>query len=192
MRARQPWKAAHEHDFGWLGSVVAEHYAGDDTNARILGAGVLAAFADLSVDDFAARSDAFLRSARHPTLGRGYLECAYAPVIELLQYMEATASPTTSPPAVAATSCDRSPRSCTEFRASASSAAAPPSTSRTSVVGRSRGQPQPTTWMTDPEARAHLWSRTGRRPVVAAGNSNGDIQMLDYTQHDDRPSLRPE
>ena len=26
--------------------------------------------------------------------------------------------------------------------------------------------------------------------MLAAGNSNGDIQMLDYTQHDDKPSLR--
>jgi len=36
----------------------------------------------------------------------------------------------------------------------------------------------------------HIWTRTGRRPVLAAGNSNGDIEMLDYTQHPDKPSLR--
>src|SRR3954447_17839968 len=28
-------------------------------------------------------------SAQHPTLGRGYLECAYAPMVELLPYLEA-------------------------------------------------------------------------------------------------------
>jgi hypothetical protein len=33
-------------------------------------------------------------------------------------------------------------------------------------------------------------SRTGRRPVLAAGNSNGDIPMLEFTQHPDKPSLR--
>ena len=27
-----------------------------------------------------------------------------------------------------------------------------------------------------------IWGRTGRRPILAAGNSNGDIQMLQYTQ----------
>ena len=35
-----------------------------------------------------------------------------------------------------------------------------------------------------------IWSRIGRRPLLAAGNSNGDIPMLHYTQHDDKPSLR--
>ena len=28
------------------------------------------------------------------------------------------------------------------------------------------------------------------RPVLAAGNSNGDIPMLEFTQHPDKPSLR--
>jgi hypothetical protein len=25
-----------------------------------------------------------------------------------------------------------------------------------------------------------IWGRTGRRPILAAGNSNGDIEMLEY------------
>jgi hypothetical protein len=32
LRGCQPWKAAYERDYGWLGTVLAEHYAGDDTN----------------------------------------------------------------------------------------------------------------------------------------------------------------
>jgi len=31
LRARQPWKAAYERDYAWLGTVLAEHYAGDET-----------------------------------------------------------------------------------------------------------------------------------------------------------------
>ncbi len=89
LRERQPWKAAHERDHAWLGALVVEHYAGDDTNVRTLGAGVLAAFAGITVEDFEAQSDAFLRSAPHPTLGRGYLECAYAPMVQLLGYLAA-------------------------------------------------------------------------------------------------------
>ena len=41
-----------------------------------------------------------------------------------------------------------------------------------------------------PEKPVHIWTRTGRRPVLAAGNSNGDIEMLDFTQHQDKPTLR--
>ena len=41
-----------------------------------------------------------------------------------------------------------------------------------------------------PQKPIRIWSRTGRRPLLAAGNSNGDIPMLDFTQHRDKPSLR--
>jgi hypothetical protein len=32
-------------------------------------------------------------------------------------------------------------------------------------------------------------SRTGRRPLLAAGNSNGDIPMLEFTKHENQPFL---
>jgi hypothetical protein len=41
-----------------------------------------------------------------------------------------------------------------------------------------------------PQKPIRIWSRTGRRPLLAAGNSNGDIPMLDFTHHDDKPVLR--
>jgi hypothetical protein len=41
-----------------------------------------------------------------------------------------------------------------------------------------------------PQKPIRIWSRTGRRPLLAAGNSNGDVPMLDFTQHSDKPSLR--
>src|SRR4051812_42934330 len=79
LRGQQPWKAAYERDYGWLGKVLAEHYAGDDTNLPTLARGILAAFGGVTVEEFESKSDAFLRTAQHPTLGRGYLECAYLP-----------------------------------------------------------------------------------------------------------------
>ena len=89
LRDRQPWKAAHERDYAGWARVMAEHYAGDDTNVRTLGAGVVAAYANITVDPFEADADAFLREHRHPTLMRGYLQTAYAPMVELLAYLEA-------------------------------------------------------------------------------------------------------
>jgi hypothetical protein len=83
-----PWKAAFERDYDWLGTALAEHYAGDDTNVRTLLGGVLAAFAEITVDDFEAQAETFLRTTQHATLGRSYLNCAYAPMIELLAYLE--------------------------------------------------------------------------------------------------------
>ena len=71
------------------GRCSPRHYAGDDTNLPALAGGILAAFDGISVEDFEAKSDDFLRSAQHPTLGRGYLQCAYAPMVELLRYLKA-------------------------------------------------------------------------------------------------------
>src|SRR3954447_19937811 len=62
LRERQPWKAVSERDFNWFAQVMVDHYAGDDTNVRTLAAGILAAYAGISVEDFEARSNAFLRS----------------------------------------------------------------------------------------------------------------------------------
>ena len=41
-----------------------------------------------------------------------------------------------------------------------------------------------------PQKPIRIWSRTGRRPLLAGGNSNGDIPMLDFTWHPDKPTLR--
>lgn len=38
-----------------------------------------------------------------------------------------------------------------------------------------------------PQKPIRIWSRTGRRPVLAAGNSNGEIPMLEFTAHEDKP-----
>jgi hypothetical protein len=40
-----------------------------------------------------------------------------------------------------------------------------------------------------PQKPVRIWSRTGRRPLLAAGNSNGDIPMLEFTHPQDKPFL---
>jgi hypothetical protein len=41
-----------------------------------------------------------------------------------------------------------------------------------------------------PEKPVRIWSRTGRRPLLAGGNANGDVPMLEFVGQDDRPALR--
>jgi hypothetical protein len=191
LRERQPWKAAHERDYGWLNAVMAEHYAGDDTNVKILAAGVLAAYGGISVEDFESQADAFLRSAQHPTLGRGYLECAYAPMVELLAYLAANGFSN-----YIASGGGRDfmrpisqevygiPR---EGVIGSSTALTYTSDERGGSITR---KPEADYLDDGPEKPIRIWSRTGRRPLLAAGNSNGDVPMLHFTRHDDKPSLR--
>ena len=88
LRDRQPWKAAHERDYDWLGGAITKHYHGDETDVKVLMAGIVHAFAGLSVEDYAAAAEEFLRS-RHAALDRDYRDCAYLPMIELLRFLEA-------------------------------------------------------------------------------------------------------
>ena len=41
-----------------------------------------------------------------------------------------------------------------------------------------------------PQKPIQIWSRVGCRPLLAGGNSNGDLPMLEFAQHRDKPSLR--
>jgi hypothetical protein len=41
-----------------------------------------------------------------------------------------------------------------------------------------------------PMKPVRIWSRTGRQPILAGGNSNGDIPMLQYAGGSGRPGLR--
>lgn len=41
-----------------------------------------------------------------------------------------------------------------------------------------------------PEKPVRIWNRVGRRPLLSAGNSNGDIPMLQFSEQPNRPALR--
>ena len=41
-----------------------------------------------------------------------------------------------------------------------------------------------------PAKPVRIWSRIGRRPILAGGNSNGDIPMLQFAREASRPALR--
>ena len=191
LRDRQPWKAAYERDYGWLGRILAEHYAGDDTNARTLLGGVLAAFGGISVDDFEAQSDAFLRTTEHPTLGRTYLNCAYAPMLELLAYLEANGFAN-----YIASGGGRDfmrPISAEVYGiprdrviGSATALEYAPDEHGGAIIRKPEAD-----YLDDgPQKPIRIWSRVGQRPLLAAGNSNGDISMLDFTRQHDKPFLR--
>jgi phosphoserine phosphatase len=191
LREKQPWKAARERDYHWLSAVITKHYHGDDTDLRVLMAGMLQAFAGMSVEGYSTAADAFLRGGKHPTLDRAFHACGYAPMIELLEFLEANGFTN-----YIASGGDRDfMRPITEdvYRI-------PPER----VIGSSNAlryledehggtityAAEPDVFDDGPVKPARIWSRTGRRPIVAGGNSNGDIPMLQYAGGRDRAALR--
>jgi phosphoglycolate phosphatase-like HAD superfamily hydrolase len=177
LRQRQPWKAAYEQDHEWLGAVIVKHYRGDDSDLKLLMGAVEQAFAAVAVEDYQQQVSAFFDSVRHPTLDRGYPTCRYEPMVELMRYLEAAGFTT-----YIASGGDRD-----FMRAVADGMyAIPPER----VIGSSLGLD----WQDDQSALVYkskmeffddgptkpvrIWSRVGRRPILAAGNANGDVPML--------------
>ena len=141
-----------------------EHYAGDDTNVRLLARGILTAYAGISVEDFDESADRFLRTAQHPTLGRSYLECAYTPMVELLDYLRANefASYIAS-----GGRGSRRPISQDMYgipASGSSEAAAPSPTPAMTRAAPSPTNPRPTT------------STTGRRSRCGSGTGSADVR----------------
>jgi haloacid dehalogenase-like hydrolase len=131
-----------------------------------------------------------MRTRRHPTLDRPYVACAYLPMVELLDYLAA--------------------RGFTSYIASGGGRdfmrtiseevyGIPPDR----VIGSSVAleyrdtddaaqivhAAKPDILDDGPAKPVRIWTRVGRRPVVAAGNSNGDVPMLRFAVHPSRPSL---
>jgi phosphoserine phosphatase len=191
LRGRQPWKSAYEHDSDWLAQVISEHYAGDDTKAKTLLGGIGAAYAGIDVEAFEAKSGSFLHSAQHPSLGRAYLETAYAPMVELLAYLAANGF---SNHIVSGSGADFM-RPITHALWDISPERVIGSTSALAYTSNNDGgtitHKSEVAFLDDGTQKPiQIWSRTGRRPLVAGGNSNGDIPMLEFAKHPKRPSLR--
>ena len=190
LRDKQPWKAVFEKDYKWVSEVISKHCNGDDSDLKLMSRGLLEAYAGESIDSFAEKSEEFLRSAQNPVLKRPYLETAYTPMVELLRYLSVNGFITY----IASASGRDFMRPITEelygvppSRVIGSSAALEYRTEN--GVGNIYHKPQIDVFDDGPEKAVRIWSRIGKRPIVAVGNSNGDIQMMEFTAHPSHPSL---
>jgi phosphoserine phosphatase len=191
LASEQPWKAVIERDHGWFAALLDQHYAGDDSNVGVMARGVLAAYAGISVEDFEESADRFLRSARHPSLGRSYLQCAYAPMVELLDYLTINGFATY----IASGSGRDFMRPISQQVYGIPRERVIGSSSTFAYTSNGHGgtitlQPEAAYLDDGPEKPVRIWSRVGRRPILAAGNSNGDTAMLEFAYRPDRPTLR--
>ena len=191
LRERQPWKAAYEKDYAWLNAVLIKYYRGDESDVKMLLGGVLRAFEGITIEEFEQQSGTFLRNETHPTLQRPYCECRYKPMVELLRYLEAHGFSN-----YIASGGGR------DFMRTISQEiyGVPPEHvigSTVSLSYRERGDGGDLLHAAEldvlddgPAKPVRIWSRIGRRPILAAGNSNGDIPMLQFARQAARPALR--
>jgi phosphoglycolate phosphatase-like HAD superfamily hydrolase len=191
LRDVQPWKASYEHDLHWLGAAMVKHYHGDDADLGLLIASIPKAFAGMTVDGYSTETVTFFDSAKHPTTGRPYRSSIYQPMVELLRYLEANGFVT-----YIASGGDRD-----FMRAVAQDLYdIPPERiigSSQAIEYREDGEGTDVLYKSEmeffddgPTKPVRIWSRIGRRPILAVGNSNGDMAMMRFARTAERPGLR--
>lgn len=188
LAERQPYRAVATGDLAWLGGALDKHYAGDDEDLHTM-IGALVSLTDrVDVEDYESDVSGFYRDASHPVLHRPYSRVIYQPMLELLRYLEQHGFT-----CYIVSGGDRDfMRPMTE-----SGYGIPPER----VIGSALGlayDPEANvvrygdsfSFMDDgPEKPVRIWSRIGRRPLFAGGNSNGDLPMLRFAHSRDRPGF---
>jgi phosphoglycolate phosphatase-like HAD superfamily hydrolase len=181
LAERQPYKAVVERDLAWLGAALDKHYTGDDSDLKVMIGALLGVTAQQSVEDYHAAVAEFYRTAQHQTLQRPYSGAVYQPMVELLRHLDAHDF-----------ACYIVSGGDRDFMRpiTADYYGIPPER----VVGTAIGMEYDEAtnevrygtslrfFDDGPEKPVRIWTRVGRRPILAAGNSNGDVQMLRYVQ----------
>ena len=177
----QPYKAVVERDSAWLSDIYA--------HVPELVKGVTEAYSGITTDAFDAAVCEFFAAAVHPTLGVPYTQVAYRPMLELLQLLAANGFKVYI--------CSAGGRDF--VRAVCEQVYDLP---RDRVIGsattleyreghlyRTAGVEKP---LDDgPGKVVHIWTRTGHTPLLAGGNADGDVAMLEAARfalllhHDD-------
>ena len=190
LRGEQPWKAAWEKDFDWLGGAITKHYQGDDSDLHNLFGGILSLAEGQAVEQIEAEAKDFVENERHPTLGFAYRDCVYQPMLELLQYLQANGFTNYI---VSGGGRDfmrgfahdlygiprqRVIGSTVAYRYEESDGGTILQRAELDVMDDGPGKP------------VQIWHVVGRRPILAAGNSNGDLPMLAFAGGPSLPALR--
>lgn len=185
LAERQPYRAAVTGDFEWLGAAIDKHYAGDDSDLGLLVAAVAASSAGASVEEYEASVAAFYRQARHLSLHSSYAHTVYQPMVELIRLLDAHDFTTYI---VSGGERDFMRPMTQDYYGIPSQR----------VIGTAMGLEYDADdnvvrytaaldfFNDGPQKPVRIWARTGRRPILAAGNSNGDISMLRFAQGNPR------
>lgn len=168
------------------GDMKAVMAGGDQGLVEILGV----SHSGLSVEDFKADARDWLTTARHPTSGLTFAEMTYQPMLELLSYLRDNGFRTYI---VSGGGADF-------MRSVSQDAYGIPTWQVIGSEGSTKYEVKdgvPTLWkeggisFVDDKAGKPVGIETaiGQRPILAAGNSDGDFEMLEWTTAGDGPRL---
>ena len=177
----QPWKAVLEGDQAWLAGIL--------DHVPELTRGVTEAYEGITTEAFEQAVRGFFDTARHPVLGVPYTRLAYRPMRELIDLLWASG--------FGVYICSAGGR---DFVRVVSEeiygiprerviGSGPALEYRQGDIYRTKSIEQPID--DGPGKPVHIWARTGHKPLLAGGNADGDVAMLEAAwfalliRHDD-------
>ncbi|GGI46544.1 phosphoserine phosphatase [Agromyces flavus] len=185
LKEREPYRAAVDRDDAWFRRAIEHHHAGDDHDMDLVMDAILSTVSDRRVDEYHAEAMEFYRRERHPALDRPYERTVYQPMHELLRHLEDHGFT-----CYLVSGGDRDlmrPISAEYY-------GIPIDQVIGSAVGveydadanelRYGGRFEIIDDGTQKPVR--IYANVGRRPILAAGNSDGDLPMLRYTTRSPR------
>ncbi len=179
-RQKQPFKAALEGDLKTVFS------SGEHGLIEL----IMGTHTGMTTEDFAQVVKDWLATAKHPRLNRPYTECVYQPMLELLAYLRANGYKTF----IVSGGGIEFMRPWTENVYGIPPEQVIGSSVKTKFEMRD-GKPVlvrlPELNFIDDKAGKPVGinQHIGRRPIAAFGNSDGDLQMLQWTAAGDGPNL---
>jgi phosphoserine phosphatase len=190
-RSRQPFKGDSEQDDAWFSDAIAKHDDGDGRDLEVLLVATARAFSDTNVEAFARQAAEYLETAQHPVYQVSYLETTYRPMVELLGYLADNGFTSY----IVSGSGRDFMRPVTQQLFGIPPERVLGSDSTESFTSDDRGAhvmrgDSVGVFDVGPAKPIAIWDHIGRRPILAAGNSNGDIPMLEYAQREGHPTLR--
>lgn len=181
LATKQPWKAVAEHDQAWLTGIL--------DHVPDLIAGVTAAYDGITTAEFEAAVRKFFDDVQHPTLAMPYTKVTYQPMVELLELLVANDFDVYICSAGGRDFVRVVSEELYDIDRARVIGSGTTLEYRDGDVFRTAGVEQPVD--EGPGKPVHIWTRTGRKPLLAGGNSDGDVAMLETARfallvhHDD-------
>ena len=181
LATEQPWKAVAAGDQEWLAGIL--------DHVPELTRGVTEAYEGITTEAFEQAVREFFDAARHPVFAVPYTGLGYRPMRELIDLLWAGG--------FTVYICSAGGRDFVRVVAEDMYGiprervigSGPALEYRQGDIYRTRGLEQPID--DGPGKPVHIWARTGRKPLLAGGNADGDIAMLEaarfalLVRHDD-------
>lgn len=192
VRSQQPFKAVYENDQSWFDRAAADFANGDLTEVKLIIEGGEEAFEGMTIDEFNTNAYDWLTNTINPRYNVPYKQLTYKPMVELIHYLQNNGFAVN----IVSGGGRDFMRSVSEeiYNIPRSMVIGSEIEYKFAIDNQGKAQVVRTSEIEQPidngpDKPINIARGISRRPIFAAGNTDGDIEMLQYTKSNTDLSL---